>query len=90
MKTTWLIGCVCKSGDTFSLAVLIDRGLDLQIRRMLRTFFGYSGVMPAVTIGLFAHSLVTLFSSQGLGPFKTTVERLWSFLYFNQGRFLDF
>ena len=29
MKTTWLIGCVCKSGDAFSLAVLIDRGLDL-------------------------------------------------------------
>lgn len=28
MKTTWLIGCMCKGGDTFSLAVLIDRGLD--------------------------------------------------------------
>ena len=24
-----MIGCVCKSGDIFSLAVLIDRGLDL-------------------------------------------------------------
>jgi hypothetical protein len=28
MKTTWLIGCVCKRCEAFSLAVLIDRGLD--------------------------------------------------------------
>ena len=29
-----MIGCVCKGGDAFSLAVLIDRGLDLTIRRI--------------------------------------------------------
>ena len=29
MKTTWLIGCMCKGGDVLSLAVLIVRGLDL-------------------------------------------------------------
>ena len=29
-----MIGCVCKSGDTLSLAVLIDRGLDLTIKRI--------------------------------------------------------
>ena len=28
-KTMRLIGCVCKYGDVFSLAVLIGRGLDL-------------------------------------------------------------
>ena len=51
MKTTWLIGCVCKSGDTFSLAVLIDRGLDLQIRRCIECFLVECGVMPAPTVG---------------------------------------
>ena len=53
MKTTWLIGCVCKSGDTFSLAVLIDRGLDLQIRRCIECFLVMRGVMPATTVGCF-------------------------------------
>ena len=68
MKTTWLIGCVCKSGDTFSLAVLIDRGLDLQVRRCIECFLVIRGVMPAVTVGKLLHILfqVTLFSSQGL------------------------
>ena len=28
MKTTRLIGCKCKYGDIFSLAILIGRGLD--------------------------------------------------------------
>ena len=28
MKATRLIGCKCKCGDTFSLAILIGRGLD--------------------------------------------------------------
>ena len=28
-----VIGCVCKYGDIFSLAVLIDRGLDQQAVR---------------------------------------------------------
>ena len=49
MKTTWLIGCVCKSGDTFSLAVLIDRGLDLQVRRCIEYFLVENGVMPVST-----------------------------------------
>ena len=69
MKTTWLIGCVCKSGDTFSLAVLIDRGLDLQIRRCNRIFFGdarcdarHHGRLLLLT---FLPTL-SLFSSQGL------------------------
>ena len=69
MKTTWLIGCVCKSGDTFSLAVLIDRGLDLQVRRCSEHFLVECGVMPATTVGcFFSHPLPTLslFSSQGL------------------------
>ena len=68
MKTTWLIGCVCKSGDTFSLAVLIDRGLDLQIRRCIECFLVECGVMPVSTVGKLLHIqfLVTLFSSEGL------------------------
>ena len=68
MKTTWLIGCVCKSGDTFSLAVLIDRGLDLQIRRMLRTFFGgrRCDARHHSRSSLTHSFLVPLFSSQGL------------------------
>ena len=28
-----VIGCVCKYGDVFSLAVLIDRGLDQQAEK---------------------------------------------------------
>nr|DAF34306.1 MAG TPA: hypothetical protein [Caudoviricetes sp.]DAO47512.1 MAG TPA: hypothetical protein [Caudoviricetes sp.] len=31
MKTTRLIGCVCKCREAFSLAVLIGRGLDHKI-----------------------------------------------------------
>ena len=43
-----MIGCVCKNGDIFSLAVLIDRGLDLRnheesqtIRRCNRYGIGF-------------------------------------------------
>ena len=68
MKTTWLIGCVCKSGDTFSLAVLIDRGLDLQIRRCNRMFFGdrrCDARLHSRQTSYTFHFLVTLFSSEG-------------------------
>ena len=30
----WLIGCVCKYGDVFSLAVLIGRGLDQRFKHV--------------------------------------------------------
>ena len=30
----WLIGCVCKYGDIFSLAVLIGRGLDQRFKHV--------------------------------------------------------
>ena len=33
-----VIGCVCKGGDTFSLAVLIDRGLVLCILSLISLF----------------------------------------------------
>ena len=67
MKTTWLIGCVCKDSDVFSLAVLIDRGLDLQVRRCSEHFLVECGVMPAPTYGqlLFTSFQFSLFSSQG-------------------------
>ena len=67
MKTTWLIGCVCKSGDTFSLAVLIDRGLDLQIRRCNRMFFGDArcDARHHSRLLLFTSYYVSLFSSEG-------------------------
>ena len=67
MKTTWLIGCVCKSGDTFSLAVLIDRGLDLhgQSYDTKRIIIGAKGVMPRRTAGSNHSDLYALFSSQG-------------------------
>ena len=81
MKTTWLIGCVCKSGDTFSLAVLIDRGLDLQVRRCSEHFLVERGVMPATTVGcFFSHLLpVSLFSSQGLDPFTLPQTKVCGF-----------
>ena len=67
MKTTWLIGCVCKSGDTFSLAVLIDRGLDLHGQSYDKTnHFGCRGCDAPLHVGSTFHHLYALFSSQGL------------------------
>ena len=66
MKTTWLIGCVCKNGDVFSLAVLIDRGLDLNGQTMKRIIFGSAkGEMPRRANGLHVLILYALFSSEG-------------------------
>ena len=58
---------MCKSGDTFSLAVLIDRGLDLQIRRCNRMFFGDArcDARHHSRLLLFTSYHVSLFSSEG-------------------------
>ena len=65
MKTTWLIGCVCKGGDVFSLAVLIDRGLDLQISNEARTLIWRGTVRCTGKREGSTFWIVTLFSSEG-------------------------
>ena len=76
---------MCKSGDTFSLAVLIDRGLDLQIRRCNRMFFGDARCDAR------HHSRLLLFTSylsffvqfSGPRPFYITAdESLWFFVFY--------
>ena len=48
MKTTRLIGCKCKSGDIFSLALLIGRGLD-QVILVLKSILVQFNVKVGVT-----------------------------------------
>ena len=59
---------MCKGSDVFSLTVLIDRGLDLQIRTDVNEhILTGSGDDDTVTCSRFFPTLfnVTLFSSQG-------------------------
>ena len=51
-----LIGQKCKRGDTFSLLVLIGRGLDLllilQLSRFSFTLFGFQGLILEYLVGV--------------------------------------
>ena len=49
MKTTRLIGCKCKYGDIFSLAILIGRGLDQVILVRKRKVFLFNVNTVGVT-----------------------------------------
>ena len=66
MKTTRLIGCKCKYGDIFSLAILIGRGLDqviLVLRKSVLVQFNVKSVLLAMRIHLFPFRTQKLSSS---------------------------
>ena len=65
MKTTRLIGCKCKYGDVFSLAILIGRGLDLVIfvLKSILVQFNVKSVLLAMRIHLFPFRTQKLSSS---------------------------
>ena len=65
MKTTRLIGCKCKYGDVFSLAILIGRGLDQVILVLISILvqFNVKSVLLAMRIHLFPFRTQKLSSS---------------------------
>ena len=79
-----VIGCVCKYGDIFSLAVLIDRGLDqrnsvgrVRIRETEDEMRLKSMVRPYLEATQKLESK-SLFSFQGIPPKGDTTEKLVS------------
>ena len=65
MKTTRLIGCKCKYGDIFSLAILIGRGLDqvILVLKSILVQFNVKSVLLAMRIHLFPFRTQKLSSS---------------------------
>ena len=69
MKTTWSIGCVCKRREALSLAVLINRGLDLYADKEEQT-----AMRPASAQTLWDADFVFFVQFSGHGPVRYAGE----------------